>query len=185
MLAIDQSLTSTGVAYRDHDGDIMIDRIVPKRLGSPRLHMVAEAIKEIVVYQRPELMAIEGYAYSAGAKRGGVTGRPFELGELGGVLKLIAYQYGVPLVTLTTGSMKRVMTGKGNTKGKEEVVRGVEEMLGLEVTQNDEADAVGLLVTAEAIYFKYGPEVALERAKGVKVREFESGVSKKMASLLY
>lgn len=199
VLALDQSLTGTGFAYRaTTTGEIMIGRITPgKRTGVARLHYIVDKVEEIIRYARPELMVLEGYAYSGGNSggRGGVSGRVFELGELGGVLKLIAFRYAVKTATIGSGSMKKVVTGKGRVSAEEKkadknaekiaVSRGVTDLTGYVVEQFDEADSVGLLITAEAMYFNYGPDEALKRVRTATVGEVTIGGCPKAAKKLY
>ncbi|WP_160289059.1 crossover junction endodeoxyribonuclease RuvC [Alcaligenes faecalis] len=172
---MDLSLTSTGFAYRGASGLPTTGFIEPKRMGIPRLFYIKRIITRILDQVDPTLVVLEGYAYSAAGKQGGVIGRAFDLGELGGVVKLLCWEQGIPLAIVTTGTMKKIMTGSGVAKGKQPVRTAVCRIYGITPTKDDESDACGLMTTGEVLYYDQGPAECMARKKGIKIPEVVFG----------
>jgi crossover junction endodeoxyribonuclease RuvC len=103
--------TKPHVAYPDHTYDLL-----------SRINCINTVISDYVSEYRSEqcLVVIEGYAMGfAGKKKGGEsvgpsTGRLFDLGELGGVVKYTLYNRGIKFILVTPGQLKKFATGKGN-----------------------------------------------------------------------
>lgn len=140
MLGIDQSLSSTGYAYSEGGERLTFGRITTKdQRGSVRLFYIRNRLHEIVEKVRPSLVVFEGYAMGFGRS----TGRLADLGELGGVLKLYAWERGLDVLVVPPSTLKLAVVGRGNAK-KEEMAIAVRRSYGYDVAQDDEADAVGL-----------------------------------------
>lgn len=75
-----------------------------------RLCDYKESYKKIIDNKKPDLVALEGYSYGSKATRS-----LFELGELAGVLKLTNYENNILTVVVSPSSLKKFMTGKGNS----------------------------------------------------------------------
>ena len=60
-----------------------------------------------------------------------------------GVLLSLAYDHGIPVVTMSVGEIKKFITGKGNAD-KQMVIDAVNK-LGHNITDDNEADAVAML----------------------------------------
>lgn len=148
ILGFDPSLTSSGYAYHGQN-KIITGTFKPKKLrGLERLVHIRETLRmqfEVFPDGRPDYMVYEGYAMGIGTK----GGRSFDLGELGGVLKVFAYEMGVKIVLVPPASLKMFTTGKGNAK-KPEMAEAVELKWGYSLTQDDEVDAFALLKLGEA-----------------------------------
>ena len=139
-LGLDLSLTSTGLALT---GDTPPWRIRPKTTGVRRLAEIRDAIILNVKAYRPDLIAVEGYAY----------GRPngmAALGELGGVVRLAIHEAGARWVNVPPSSVKKYATGTGNAK-KEAVLAAAIRRLGYAGSSTDEADALWLAHIAAEI----------------------------------
>jgi Holliday junction resolvasome RuvABC endonuclease subunit len=144
MLGFDPSLTSSGFAYRDRQAEITVGRIQPRGLtGVARLLYIRWAFVDILRETQTKIVAYEGYSM------GSHSGRSFDMGELGGVLKTCAIQEGVSLLLVPPTVLKKFITGKGNAK-KEQISQKIAERWGYNVPQNDEADALALLFFLEA-----------------------------------
>lgn len=104
-----------------------------------------------------------------------MIGRAFDLGELGGVVKLLCWKHGTPLAIVTTGTMKKIMTGSGTAKGKDPVRDAVKRIYGITPKHDDETDACGLMTTGEVLYYDEGPAECMSRRKGIKVPEIIQG----------
>lgn len=111
VLGLDLSLTGTGIALV---GDEPLPER-PWRLASPgpmrgveRLSWLGSEVTGAVAMTRPDLVAIEGYSFGA---RGNAL---FQLGELGGVVRLLLHRQGVPFVEVAPGEWRKQLFGKGN-----------------------------------------------------------------------
>lgn len=150
ILGFDPSLTSSGFAYCV-EGKYHTGRITPKKLkAAERLDFIQQSFYELIdkVYVstgRMDLIVYEGYAM--GMPNG--QGRLFDIGELGGVLKLVAWDMGVDVLLVPPTNLKKFATGKGNAK-KDQVIQAVADVWGYNIPQNDEADAFALLKMGEA-----------------------------------
>lgn len=109
VLGIDPSLTATGVALPD--GSVTTIRIKVPKGGAKH---VRETDRLIVVRDRVsalladvDLVVVEGYSYGSGFQA-------HQLGELGGVLRVLLTETGVTWVEVAPTRVKRYATGKGN-----------------------------------------------------------------------
>jgi hypothetical protein len=82
------------------------------------------------------LVAIEGYAHGSAFERE-------HMGELGGYLKLLLWQAGVPYLIVPPGVLKKYVTGKGNA-AKAIMLKEVYRRWGYDTESDDQADAYGL-----------------------------------------
>ena len=150
-LGVDPSLRSTGYCYKDADENYVVGRIKSGSLrNAPRLSYVLGSFREIVEeasLQHTDFLSV-GYEDYAMGIRGG---RSFSIGELGGVLKLHLWASRVPIMLIPPTSLKMFATGKGNAD-KPDVIQAVVENYGVEVNNDDEADAVVAYHMAQARY---------------------------------
>jgi Holliday junction resolvasome RuvABC endonuclease subunit len=133
ILGLDLSLTATGLATPA--GALLTltcrDR-GPKRLA----HLEREIL--VHAHQRGcDLVAIEGYSY---ASNGSST---YQLGELGGVIRLALWRNGIPFVEVPPACLKKYACGKGNAS-KDQVLVACVKRLGREPADNNQADAAWL-----------------------------------------
>lgn len=119
--------------------------------GPRRLAYARNQLAKILDLCKPNLVVYEDYAMSRGA-----AGRVFHLGELGGVFKLLVWERGIDMMIVGPVVMKMLITGSGSAgrgaKGKakkEPIARALRETFGITATQNDEADAIGLMLIGE------------------------------------
>ncbi len=158
VLGIDASLTSTGYAFRI-DGAVVTGAINAGKgvVGPTRLAYVASAVANIIVECRPDLIVLEDYAMGRGA-----AGRAFSIGELGGVLKTLFWENQIDVMLVSPTALKKAITGKGNAdkaqlvdgkkvkdKNKPEMRAALLNTFKLDLSQNDEADACGLMLMGE------------------------------------
>lgn len=128
VLALDLSLTSTGVA---HGGGT--SRITPKCRGVERLAEIRDAVKDLTLSISPDVVAIEGYAYAR-------ANQAHQMGELGGVIRLLLYDMGIKYREVPPASLKKWATGRGNAD-KETMLETAIRKHGFQGHGNDEADA--------------------------------------------
>lgn len=145
VLALDLSLTSTGVALPD--GTALT--LSPRQRGVERLAWYRETILAIAAGPHADgmptaaadLVVIEEYAFSRAAAHS------HELGELGGVIRLALADHGQPWVAVNPSALKRYATGKGNAS-KNDMLLAAVKRLGYDGSCNDEADALWLRAMA-------------------------------------
>lgn len=101
----------------------------------------------------PTIVAIEGYAM-------GSKTRPQMAGELGGHLRLLLWQAGIPYIVVPPTTLKKYVLGKGNA-AKELMLKEVFRKWGYDTTSNDRADAYALA------------RIAAEFAAGGWTKKFE------------
>lgn len=144
IVGIDPSLTSLGYAYQDDTGDIEVGVVAPKVKGFPRLDLLCGHVQNVLDQVQPDLVVYEGYAMGI---RGG---RVFDLGELGGILKMEMYYRDIPILVVPPSNLKMFVTGSGGTKGKDAMMRTLAKHRGRLFNTDDEADAYGLVLMGRA-----------------------------------
>ncbi len=165
IVGIDLSLTGTGYYVLKTTAPHTYGRIEARKLrGVERLEYIREKLEPIIIgYQRidmdgvdmrlddqPDLVCLEGYSF-------GSQGRAvFQIGELGGVIRLMLHQRGINWIEISPSSVKKFATGKGNSK-KDQVMLGVYKKWGFEAPTSDEADAFVLAHIGQAV-IDYRPE---------------------------
>lgn len=130
VLGIDPSLTGTGIARPD--GSTLI--LTCKFRGPERLAYLRDAIEIHVL--GADLVVVEDYAFSR-------ANQAHQIGEWGGVLRLLLHESGVPWVVIAPNTLKKFATGSGGA-GKEEMLAAAIRRLGYTGHSNDEADALWL-----------------------------------------
>lgn len=161
VLALDLSLTATGVAMPDGT----TTRWSPKCRGAERLKVFRELVTDTLTDAAPmiDLVVIEEYAFSRAAAHS------HEVGELGGVVRLALHDIGVAWVAVGPSSLKKYATGRGNAK-KPELLAEAIRRLNFDGHDDNEVDALWLQAMA---LDHYGEPVvdmpALNREALVKV----------------
>ena len=140
ILSIDQSLTSSGVCvYTGDFNNTEIFTINPKKKrGAERLVFIREILKEKLIKNKIELLVMEEYAFAA-------KGQTFAIGEGGGIIRVAAYDLGIPYFAMDIGTHKIYSTGRGDTK-KEMMLLEIYKRYGVSSNNDDEADAMSLLM---------------------------------------
>jgi Holliday junction resolvasome RuvABC endonuclease subunit len=147
IVAIDPSLTATGIVWNGPGNSIHYDVIKPGKLrGTPRLDYIHAYIYDVMtertIDRRVELVVMEGYNYGAARGRGN-PGRLFDIGELGGMIKMEMQTREVPLLIVPPASLKMFVTGNGVAQ-KPDMIAAVEKQWGVTTKSDNIADAVGL-----------------------------------------
>lgn len=135
---IDSALRNIGVCFWRPGANHHVELIrFPKLRGTNRLVAIVKHIRELVEEYRPGLVAIEGYSYNS-------VGRWFDLGEVGGAIKVDLLLQEVDTLVVPPASLKQFVTDNGQAS-KERVMREVNNLY-LDEPVNDDniADAVGL-----------------------------------------
>jgi Holliday junction resolvasome RuvABC endonuclease subunit len=145
ILGIDASLASTGLALPD--GSALTVKTTSDQAPMDRLLCVHRALMSWVggSQRGADLAVVEGYSY--GAKGNAV----YQIGEVGGVVRLTLHQLGVPMMVVPPAAVKKFATGNGNADKR--LVRTAAELhLGYEGKSSDEADALWLREAGLYIY---------------------------------
>ena len=158
IVAIDPSITATGYAIYDSAKEIRerlnVFTLKSIRRGPAYLAHAASVFENAIyagasvglVVGKADLVIMEGYSF-------GSRGRAvFQLGELGGVLRMTAFRMNVPVVEIAPGNLKKFATGKGNA-GKDQMLATAIRKLPYDGYDHNEADALWLLAMA---FYKYG-----------------------------
>jgi len=142
---LDLSLTSTGDATIRY-GQMRHGCIKPqtKKRGAHRLASLRDQLENNFSGLLPTLLAIEGYSM-------GSRGRLANIGEWGGVARLLLHDMGVSYIEVTPNELKQFATGKGNSP-KPAVIAALKERWGLDIPQDDEADAAVLALIAACVW---------------------------------
>lgn len=145
-LGIDPSLTNFAIVSSS-------SRLVikSKAKGPERLIEIREALREVVeAHNGIEVVAVEGYSF-------GSPGRAHAAGELGGVIRVLLYELLGPgrVYLVPPSTLKKFVTGKGNSK-KNEILKAVFQKWGEDFSDDNLADAYGLLRFAQAIHAGQG-----------------------------
>lgn len=140
-LGIDQSLNASGVCRLRVDGTVdAVGTVVPKGIiDGARLSFIKRAVA--VLLDGVTHAALEGYSYNS-------VGHVFELGEIGGVLKVLLQEHNVPYVVVPPVLVKKYATGSTSAK-KKHMLKAAREH-GALVVDDNQADAFFLAHIARA-----------------------------------
>lgn len=138
-LGIDQSLRSTGIAVL-RSGTTRpeyLATIEPGKLrGAERLASIYGEIEDVLKNYGIRRAALEGYSMES-------VNRSFDLGELGGIVRLCLIRNNVNFIVVPPLSLKLFVTGKGQAS-KTQVQTATMKRWGQAINQDDECDAYGL-----------------------------------------
>jgi len=141
-LGIDQSLTGTGLCLLSPQGEIVTSvTITPDALrDGERLAFIKRGVVSLL--SGVEHAAMEGYSYNS-------TGHVFELGEIGGVIKVLLVESCTPYVVVPPVLVKKFATGTTSADKRKMLEAAVR--LGHDFgNRDDEADAFFLAHIARA-----------------------------------
>lgn len=171
-MGIDPSLTGTAVCALDAaDSEIvaLLTYKLPDIKGIKRLSLLAKYLNNTLKQFEPIEIFIEGYSFMS-------KGRSiFNLGELGGVFRLLLAQRWNGYYEVPPTSLKKFITGKGNAKKQIMLEQTFRKYgLGSETLKDDnQVDAYGLARFGSAFlqWSKGGDNFAkyeIEALKGIK-----------------
>lgn len=149
-LGVDQSLRAAGVCRLSDAGSVdELYTIDPgKRRGPARLAFI-EASVQRSLSSNVQFVCFEGYSYDS-------VSRHFALGEVGGVLQLLAYKLDIPALAVAPASLKKFATGKSNAS-KEAMCRAAEK-LGVDIGDDDDNQADAFFLATIARYIGRGDQ---------------------------
>lgn len=140
-LGVDQSLNATGLCRLDSDACVTVLATVdPGKLrDGARLAFIKRAVSSTLADVK--FVALEGYSYDS-------VGRVFELGEVGGVLKVVFVEASIPYVVVPPVLLKKFATG--STSASKEAMILAAKNKGLIAADDNQADAFFLAQIARA-----------------------------------
>jgi crossover junction endodeoxyribonuclease RuvC len=115
-----------------------------KRRDVERLIWLRDYLHVVTVGERVDLVIIEGYSFGSRASHA------HSLGELGGVVRVMLHERGIPFAVVSPSALKLYACGKGNAT-KDAVLASAVHRFGREMG-NDEADALWLWALAKDAY---------------------------------
>jgi Holliday junction resolvasome RuvABC endonuclease subunit len=134
-VGIDQSYSGFAICVLRGDNHWTTVYKSDKR-GIARLRDIQAHVMDILVQFEIKDVAMEGYAF--GSQMANM------LGELGGMVKLTLFDFGIyPLIVPPT-NLKKYVTGKGNGVPKSQMLLYVYKKWGVEFTDDNAADAYSL-----------------------------------------
>lgn len=174
-LALDIAL-KTGWARRDragviHSGVWFTDKPARKHEGEP-LHRLEQWIVETVLAQNVNRIIVERPITK------GSNSSPLQV-QMSGVALLVAGRYGLTFEYASPATVKKAVTGNGHAE-KEDMVRAAENYLGRKVIDDNEADAVSILLAAEA-----GKHIAVKKPKKRKSTKCNTKTASPVAADLF
>lgn len=134
-MGLDLSLRATGLCVlHSKCGPVHLDTLTPPKdqRGVVRLNWITHTIASQLAIHKPRFVVIEGYSMMS-------RGRVFNIGELGGVVRLLLFREGYPFVTIPPCTLKKWATGKGNA-GKDAMIAAAGRR-GITPRNDNEADA--------------------------------------------
>jgi Holliday junction resolvasome RuvABC endonuclease subunit len=153
-------------------------------MGVSRLSEIYSTFSAILEANRGQIdgAAIEGYAFAA-------KGAKFNLGEVGGVLRLALYDRSIPSIEVPPTYLKKFFTGKGNAQ-KNVMMKEAYKNYGIDINDDNDCDAFGLGLVAQSFFetelhaiksyradvHKNCRQVIGEHPKPLNVKEYFSGM---------
>lgn len=147
IVALDLSLTSTGVALWCDPHDHTTTVWCVSATGPARLYQLRQKVREVALNPAmpADLVVLEGYSFNSKYHRAEA------IGELGGVVRLELWERGIPYVEVPPAVLKKYATGRGNAS-KRDLFGAAVHRFGRQFETDDEADARWLLDMALAHY---------------------------------
>lgn len=149
-LGVDQSLTGFGTCLIDGGGSYMVSVVSPNSRGAERLCELHDHLESILAEHKPVRVAIEGTVFSSSSAS--------VLGELAGVLKMALHRAGSDALVIPPMTLKKFVIGKATSTTKSQMLLSVYKRYGVELVDDNAADAYGLARIARGI-----PDGAVER----------------------
>lgn len=162
VLGIDPSLTATTycrLAEKTHS----FGTITTKLKGVERLLFIEEQLWKAITVDRLDLICLEDYAFAR-------PNQAHQIGELGGTIRKLLHQSGIPWVAIAPSSIKKFSTGKGNVE-KNKVLMHVYKRWGVECANDNQADAYVLAKVAWELMQPGGDLTAFQEQAMINVRE--------------
>jgi Holliday junction resolvasome RuvABC endonuclease subunit len=149
-IGLDLSLTGTGIVVLNNSMNPVMTKTLKNKLrGMERLDFIRSEISEVIANFPNSKYCIENYAM------GIRSGQSFSIGELGGVIKLLLYDFQINPSLVTPTQLKKFIIGKG-AGDKNIVLLAVYKKWGFDAPDDNQADAYGLARLAKELYSTSG-----------------------------
>lgn len=137
IFGVDASPAASGIAYPDGSTEVwkMAGLVEAGHLTGDRLAEVFRRFSGALVEQPADLVVIE--AYNVGMKK---FGHVYQIGEVGGIFRVVAALAGVPMIAVTPAA--RAQFGSGNGNAAKTVVKSTwSGLTGLSFPDDNACDA--------------------------------------------
>lgn len=161
VVGVDQSLRHTGVCVLETSGRcLLLTLIEPSRTleGASSLLYIRDECTRVLAPFEISVAVMEGYSYNS-------VGRKFDLGEVGGTVKLVLLDKRARLCIAAPKQLKKFVTGRA-TADKQAVMDAIKAQYKEVITDDNEADAYGLA------------RIALEIACPTSIKRYQLDVVK-------
>jgi len=165
VLGVDSALIALGYSFYDMKAKLDSTGVFKtKGKGVSRLDEIRRYYKALIIHHKPEYIFIEGYAFG---------GRGQDMGEVGGLLRLLFFDFKLPFIEVVPQHLKMYTCGKGNAR-KELMLMKCFKRFDREFNDNNECDAYCLArFGAEMIEKGYKDFSDLYKIKTVKKHYYE------------
>ena len=143
ILGVDPGSRHTGFGVFQGEGDRLLHLASGSiKAGSQlpladRLHRIYDGLGEVILRHQPQVLALEEIFLAANVKTA------FTLGQVRGVVLLLASQKGLPVCHYPPSVVKKAVVGYGQAS-KAQVQLMVAQLLGQQVTDEHAADALAV-----------------------------------------
>jgi len=145
-IGLDLSLTGTGIIVLNESKELLFsDTLKNKLRGMERLDYIRGKVSDVIHKFPGSHFCIENYAMGIRA------GQSFSIGELGGVIKLMLFDFEITPSLITPTQLKKFVTGKG-AADKSMIMLSVYKRWGFDPPDDNQADAYGLAKIAKELY---------------------------------
>jgi len=141
LVGIDASLTSTGVCVYYEENEYETIALKTKLKSTERLIFLRNELEVICSYA--DYVFLEGYSF--GSKGNAL----YQIGELGGIIRVRLHEMGIKLLVVPPTQLKQFTTEKGNAT-KELMAAWAQKRWNVIFTTNDETDAYALVKLGQA-----------------------------------
>lgn len=157
VFAADLSLTASGFSV-GVDGKITNSGVIPGQGdGMARLLHIRNRVMDNVDRVKPDLVVFEDFSY------GSSDGKAFERAGVAYMIRAELYSDGVPFACVSPMSLKKFVCGTAGSKKdprrKEHVLKEIFRRFGHDVTDNNQADAIGLGYVGMALVGDWSPTI--------------------------
>jgi Holliday junction resolvasome RuvABC endonuclease subunit len=159
-LGLDLSLTGTGIVIIDDDYNIIIKELLHvEARETERLFFLEEMLLKILSPYKEKIFLS---AYETPAFR--ADGQQFSMGEWSGLVKTNLFKMGLPLLKVVPLQLKKYVSGQGKGE-KGLIILDVFKNFGVEIRQNDQADAYVLSRIAHDFDYIFNRKINVDLKK--------------------
>jgi crossover junction endodeoxyribonuclease RuvC len=170
IVAFDLSLTGTACATFTSTGILAEVLDTSNERGFPRIDKIVAFIDSQI--ENADRILIEDFSYNS---RGNAI---LEQAGLQYIVRYVLWKSGHRFTLVAPATLKKFVTGKGKG-GKEIVIKELFKNFGFDASDNNEADAVGLLYIGMALEGAYEPKNAAQRESVEVVRKRTKEIAEK------